>query len=377
MMFSDLAAELVRLGHEVTVVTGDEALRARYEISQDGAVTVLRVKSGRARHPSRVMRVLNERRFSRIIWAAGRHFFERHPSDLVVYYSPTIFWGGLVRKLKRLNNASTYLVLRDLFPQWAVDAGLLSRHGIAYRYFKHHESKLYGSADVIGVQSPANLDYFSMPQLRGRYNVEVLFNWTSLQEPAPSSLNLRGTLGLANKVIFVYGGNLGVAQDLDNVLRLANKLKDQKELFFLLVGDGSEYQRIRNQIERGRMQNVKLLPSVSPNDFYAIVSQCDVGLISLRHDLRTQNFPGKMLSYMKLRKPMLASINPGNDLKTLLHDYNAGLACDNGEDGTFCEYALELARDSSLRLSMGANAHRLLSDKFNVTRAAQQILAHF
>ena len=376
-MIYDLATEMSRLGNDVAVITADDSLRAKVETSREGSVTVVRVRTGKIRHSSRVVRAINEIRLSGIIWNSARRFFETHPCELVVYYSPTIFWSGLVRKLKALNGCGSYLVLRDLFPQWALDAGLLRRYGPAYWYFRHQEMQLYRTADVIGVQSPANLDYFSRSPLLGRYNLEVLFNWANIEERPDSATGLRFRLGFENKVIFVHGGNLGVAQDIDNILRLAHNLSDEKDIFFLLVGEGSECGRIGHEIEQRGMTNIVLHPAVSHGEYLKILADCDVGLITLRRDLKTQNFPGKMLSYMQLRKPMLASVNPGNDLSVLIRGYGTGLVSNNGEDEVLCQHALKLARDRDLRLRMGMNAHSLLKEKFNVSTAARQILAHF
>ncbi|MBI4830195.1 MAG: glycosyltransferase family 4 protein [Candidatus Lindowbacteria bacterium] len=346
-------------------------------MSDENNVTVVRVKSGKIRHSSRAVRAINEIRLSGIIWNAARHYFETNPCDLVIYYSPTIFWSQLVRKLKSLTGCGSYLILRDLFPQWALDAGLLTRYGLAYWFFRFHEVRLYRTADVIGVQSPANLEYFTGSSLNGRYNLEVLFNWTNVANRPSTPPKLRIRLGLLGKIIFVYGGNLGVAQDIDNILRLAANMSEEKDVVFLLLGEGSEFDRIKLEIERRAMMNVVMHPAVPTDEYLDIVAECDVGLITLRRDLKTQNFPGKLLSYMELQKPVLASINPGNDLSAIIRSHNAGLVCINGEDEVFHRHALTLARDHNLRLHMGMNAYKLLQEKFDVSTAVRQILGRF
>jgi glycosyltransferase involved in cell wall biosynthesis len=373
-----MAHEMSRLGHEVIIVAGNDSLRKTLDVSKEDDVTVLQVKSGEFKNTSKLMRAVTEVSLSGMIWSATKDFFQRHPCDLIVYYSPTIFWSKLVNKLKGLNRqCGTYLVLRDLFPQWALDAGLLNRYGPTYWYFKSQEMRLYKTADVIGVQSPANLDYFTASGLAARFNLEVLFNWTKICDESYSLTGLRQKLNLQDKVIFMYGGNIGVAQDIDNIVRLAYKLKDEKKIFILLIGEGSEYDRIQQELDRSGLSNIKLLPAVPHEEYISTVAECDVGLISLRQDLKTQNFPGKMLSYMELKKPMLASINPGNDLSSIIYEYDAGLSCMNGDDKTFYHHALKLANDPDLRSNMGRNARRLLRDKFDVSSAAKQILSHF
>lgn len=376
-MFHDLATELSRLENHVTVVTSDDSISARLEVYKEGNITILRVKSGTIRHPSKIIRAINEIRLSGLIWNSARRYFKTHPCDLVICYSPTIFWSGLIKKLKVLNRCGVYLVLRDIFPQWALDTGLLSKYGLVYWFFRYQEIRLYKSVDVIGVQSPANLDYFLTSSLLRRYSLEVLYNWTKIEVHTNKFSSLRFNYKLQDKVIFVYGGNLGIAQDIDNILRLANNLKHEKKIFFLLVGNGSEFENIKFKIEHNSLTNVMLLPVVSHSEFKKILVECDVGLITLRRDFKTHNIPGKMLSYMELCKPILASVNPGNDLIDIIHGYNYGFACINGDDHVFCQHALNLAYDQNLRLHMGINARRLLKEKFNVTFAAQKILDHF
>jgi glycosyltransferase involved in cell wall biosynthesis len=376
-MIYDLATEFARLDHEVTVVTSDADLAADVDISRDRQVTVVRVRAGKIRHPSRIIRTINETRLSGLIWRRAGSYLRSHPCDLVVAYSPTIFWSRLISNLKALAGGRSYLVLRDLFPQWALDAGLLRRTGPAFWYFRWQELRLYRSADVIGVQSPANLDHFSNSGLRGRGRLEVLFNWTVTDELSVADAGWRARLGLQGRVIFMFGGNFGVAQDMDNLLRLASALKGDSDICLLLVGEGSEYARIEREIALRALDNVKLLPAVSHGDYLRMLAECDVGLVTLRRDLKTQNFPGKLLSYMQLRKPILASINPGNDLKDVVQTYDAGLVCENGDDQQFRQSALRLASDPDLRQRMGNNARRLLHDKFDVASAARQILSHF
>ena len=139
-MFQDLATEMSSLGNDVTVVTGDDSIRTKIEVSREGDITIVRVRSGKFRHPSRFVRTVDEICLSRWIWNSAQSFFKSHSYDLVVCYSPTIFWSGLLKKIKEINDCSSYLVLRDLFPQWALDTGLLSRYGLIYWYLDFKKS---------------------------------------------------------------------------------------------------------------------------------------------------------------------------------------------------------------------------------------------
>jgi len=375
-LISDLAAELQRLGHEVIVVAPDENILTDVETTVENEIHVLRVRTGKIKTASKWARGFNEARLSELIWDRGRQFFKDNPCDLIIYYSPTIFFGSLVKRLKKQFGCPSYLILRDLFPQWAVDAGIL-RKGIVYNYFKWKERLNYEAADIIGVQSPANLLYFRENGLDKKYRLEVLYNWTALEEKRILPGAHRKRLGLQGKVVFFYGGNIGIAQDMDNVVRLAVNLQNEPDAYFLLVGEGSEVPRLKADIASKGLINIAIHPAVGQREYLSMLSEFDVGLISLDHGLKTQNFPGKMLGYMYYSTPILASINPGNDLKVILEDNEAGLVCINKDDETFAAFARRLLADEELRLRLGRNARALLESTFSVSGAAGQILAHF
>jgi glycosyltransferase involved in cell wall biosynthesis len=311
------------------------------------------------------------------MWRQGRGFFQKYRCDLIIYYSPSIFFGPLVRRLKALWGCPAYLILRDIFPQWAVDMRILRNRGLIHRFFRMKELEQYAAADLIGVQSPANLDYFRRELPDHQYQLEVLYNWTTPDGVPSRQSDYRARLGLQDKVVFFYGGNIGVAQDMNNILRLARSLQNNPRIAFLLVGDGSEVERLKTSIAAERLNNIQLHPAVEQAEYQAMLSEFDVGLVSLDRRLRTQNYPGKILGYMQCSLPILGSLNRGNDLRDLLEKHEAGLCCLNGNDELLRAAALRLAVDPALRRRLGQNARRLLERYFTVGSATRQILAHF
>src|SRR5271157_2887458 len=160
LMVQDLGIELCRQGHEVTVVTPSDAVEGNFQVSDEDGLRIVRVKSGRIKGTARAFRAIREVSLSQTIWRRTRPFLAANPADLILFYSPTIFFGKLVRLLKERWKCPSYLILRDIFPQWAVDTGIL-RKGLVWRYFRRKESEQYAAADFIGVESPANLAYFA------------------------------------------------------------------------------------------------------------------------------------------------------------------------------------------------------------------------
>jgi glycosyltransferase involved in cell wall biosynthesis len=371
----DLGIELVGRGHSVILACPAELMSRKFEISLEDGITVLRIKTGKIKGSSKALRALREIWLATNFWIKARQVFEQNRCDLIVFYSPTIFWAGLVLRLKRLWQCRAYLVLRDIFPQWALDAGLL-RKGPIYWFFRREELRQYAAADVIGVLSPANLDYFESQAREHRPKAEVLYNWIPLAENPAKSASLRARLRLEGKIVFFFGGNIGVAQDMDNIVRLATALRDESDIFFLLVGEGSEVTRLQKEITKLGLSNIHIHPPVTQQEYISVLSEFDVGLITLDAKLKTHNFPGKLTPYLYCSLPVLASVNPGNDLKDVLEEYGAGFCHVNGEDERLKQSALRLARDSRLRRGMGENGRKLLELKFSVDSAVDQVLGH-
>lgn len=373
-MIHDLGSWLSREGHHVSVVTPSDKAVKPPKISLEDGIHVLRVRAGNLKQTFRPMRGWRESRLSATIWRNAREYFLANSFDLIIFYSPTIFFGALVRKLKRLWNCPAYLVLRDIFPKWAVEAGVLRRDGALHRYFRGKELLQYSVADWIGVEASGNLEYFQN-DLGNRYPAEVLFSWMELDPPQKSTC-YRQQMNLEGKTVFFYGGNIGVAQDMDNIVRLAASLREEPKIFFLLVGEGSEAPRLQAQIAERGLANMRILPPVPQGEYLQMLSEFDVGLVTLDRRLSSHNLPGKIFGYMNNALPILASVNPGNDLATLLRESNAGIACENGDDPCLREAALRLATDCETRMLMGRNSRSLLTNKFSVAVAALQILSH-
>ncbi|MGJ4751304.1 glycosyltransferase family 4 protein [Leptospira kmetyi] len=373
-MMHDLAKGFLSLGHQVVVVTPGPELSDPYKITDLDGIKIYRFRSGQIKNVSKIKRAINESLLSWRAWRSLRNVFSKESNELILYYSPSIFWGPLVKKLKKLWKARSYLVLRDFFPQWAIDNGLLGKNSFITHYFRFFESINYEAADRIGIQSPKNLEWFQTRFARNK-GTEVLYNWAenSPNDSVKTNQSYRSKLGLEGKVVFFYGGNIGHAQDMGNILRLAENLKGNKNAHFLLIGNGDEVELVREGIRRSSLNNLTLLGPVPQDEFKRILEEFDIGLFSLHKNHQTHNFPGKVLGYMVQAMPILGCVNPGNDLKEVIETAGAGFVSISGEDSLLKDNAIRLM-DDSLRKKMGLNAKKLLEDRFSVSSAISQIL---
>lgn len=372
-MFHELAQEFVRRGHDVTVITPDTNLGKEVSYDTFEGVKTWRFKSGALKDVSKIQRAINETLLSFRAWKSIKKQINSDTFDGVIYYSPSIFWGHLVKNIKSRCNCPAYLILRDMFPQWVIDAGMLKAGSLIERYFRLFETNSYRQANRIGLMSEKNLEVFRFTNKS--FPCEVLHNWASLTpvELPHDYLPLRSRLGLEDKVIFFYGGNIGHAQDMGNLMRLARRMVAYPQAHFLFIGQGDEVELINSLAKEWALTNFTYLPSVNQDEFKYILSEMDVGLFSLSASHSSHNFPGKLLGYMVQSLPILGSVNAGNDLLDIVNQNNAGLIHINGEDDKLHQSALLMLQDIDVRRRLGMGANVLLKQHFSVESAAQTI----
>ncbi|MEQ4788408.1 glycosyltransferase family 4 protein [Morganella morganii] len=370
-MFHELACELLRQGYQVTVITpGFNQNNLLIKEIIDG-VNVWRFQSGRIKNVNKIKRALNETLLSYNAWRAINHLVNRDTFQGIIYYSPSIFFGSLIKKIKSRCHCPAYLVLRDLFPQWCVDSGIIRKNSLLEKYFRYFEKKSYQQANTIGLMSERNVEIFRKYNLT--YNVHVLRNWAAHSPFSPKNL-YREKLKLDNKVIFFYGGNIGHAQDMTNLIKLAKGMKQYKNAHFLFVGQGDEVELTKKLIEEWELNNTTYLPSISQEEFKLLLSEVDIGLFSLDRKHSSHNFPGKILGYMVQSLPILGSVNNNNDLMPLINTVKAGYVHVNGEDDLLLQSAIKLYESKELRLQLGNNGLTLLKDEFDVATIATSII---
>jgi glycosyltransferase involved in cell wall biosynthesis len=374
-MVHQLAADLVKYGHHSTVATPDSSITKSYRREILDGVEVLRFYSPETRVSSKIKRAINESLLSYFAWKNLRGIFKIEKFDLILIYSPTIFFGPYVNILKKKWNAHIILILRDVFPQWAIDQGLIEENSKIAQYFRFFEKLNYNVSDRIALQSPKNKIWFNLKYSEYSNKTCVIYNWTNdLEFPQVRNNNYRTQLGLTSKVVFFYGGNMGEAQDMMNLVRLAETLQDHDQAHFVFVGNGGEYEKIKKYIILESLKNITLMESVSQDVYKEMLIEFDIGLITLHRNHTTHNFPGKLLGYMAAYKPILGSVNTGNDLIDLIEVSGSGFISENGQDEILKENAIKLIFNDSLRTKMGEKGNFLLRETFSTKNVINSIL---
>tara|TARA_B100000953_G_scaffold295422_2_gene286608 strand:- start:423 stop:1610 length:1188 start_codon:yes stop_codon:yes gene_type:complete len=372
-MMHELAVALVKQNHDVSVATPDHRTNSKYVLDIIDKVEVYRFKCPNVKDESKLKRAINESLLSFYALKNLKTVFAENKFDLIIYYSPSIFFGPLVRKLKKKWNAKSFLILRDIFPQWVIDHGMIKEKSPIAAYFRKFEKLNYKTADKIGLQSPKNEVWFNA-KFKLEHKTEVLYNWSNESPLDNLSNTYRSKLGLKNKLVFFYGGNMGEAQDMMNLVRLAKNLLPFKSAHFVFAGSGNEVDLIKSAILKNNLTNLTLLDPVDQEAYRKMLSEFDIGLFSLHKDHSTHNFPGKLLGYMAQGLPILGSVNTDNDVKEIINNFHAGMISINGEDQIFAQNAIKLIEDAELRKELSTKSYELLKSTFSIKSAIRTMV---
>ena len=303
--------------------------------------------------------------------------------DLVLYPTPPVTLAGVVDYIKKRDGARSYLLLKDIFPQNAVDMGLMKKtgfKGLLYRFFRNKEKQLYAVSDRIGCMSPANVDYVLKhnPEISSD-RVEVCPNCI---EPRNFSLlpkereAIRTKYGIPlDKKVFVYGGNLGIPQGIPFLIECLRTQKDNSESFFLIVGDGTEFSKLKAFVQREGQGNVMLLKRLPKEDYDRMIAACDVGLIFLDHRFTIPNFPSRLLSYMQAGLPVLACTDPNTDIGKVIMEGGFGWWCESNNPMNFYHTISQILTRNDVS-QMGSRSIEYLNKFYTATRSYEIINAH-
>lgn len=369
----DLSREFVRQGHVLTILLPTPDQEVPWSLEKFDGTEVLRLKAPRTKDIGYVRRTLGE--FT-MPFAMLRQF-QKSPLcnerwEGVVWYAPSIFHGPLASALKSRSNCKGYLIIRDIFPEWAVDMGLMGR-GLPYRFFDAIARYQYSVADVIGVQTPGNRSYFDRWQQKQGRTLEVLQNWLGKPAQARCSIRINET-ALAGRKVFVYAGNMGVAQGMDILLDLADKMYHRKDVGFLFVGRGSDATRLKLAAKDRQLDNVLFFDEIHPDEIPDLYTQCSAGIVALDPRHKSHNIPGKFLTYMQSGLPVIANVNLGNDLAQMIRIENVGQVSETNNIDDLVKKVNELLNQIESDNHLPTRCTNLFEREFSVHKAVDQIV---
>ncbi|MBR1928240.1 MAG: glycosyltransferase family 4 protein [Paludibacteraceae bacterium] len=378
-IYSDLVRYFTRQGHEMYIVSPVERRHHKntsYTTKEN--IHLLSVKTLNIQKTNVIEKgvgtILLERQFCNAI----RRFLSHIKFDIMLYSTPPITLSKVIKYVKRTNKGViTYLLLKDIFPQNAVDLGMLSKEGLLYRYFRKKERDLYMLSDYIGCMSPANKTFL----LTHNPYIDA-----AKVEIAPNSIELHNDMIAdrksilekynipTDKTIFVYGGNLGKPQGIPFLIECLDNNSTRKDCHFIIVGNGTEYGKLDRWYKAASPGNVTLLSRLPKDEYDHLIQACHVGLIFLDYKFTIPNFPSRLLPYLQYKMPIIAATDPNTDVGQIAQTNHFGYACLSNEAEAF-SMCIDKMLSSDIK-EMGENGYKYLAEHYTVANTYNTIIAH-
>ncbi|WP_144478303.1 glycosyltransferase family 4 protein [Cytobacillus oceanisediminis] len=384
-IYTDMLREFINNGHNVYIVSPSERRTNNpTHIIEEDICKILKVKVGNIQKSNVVEKGISTLMLERNYKSAISKHLNNIRFDLILYSTPPITLVSTIEYLKIRDNAKTYLLLKDIFPQNAVDLGMLSKTGmksVLYNYFRAKEKRLYELSDYIGCMSQANVDFLleHNPEISPNI-VEVCPNTI---EPLPVEKNERKIEEIKqkykiplNKTVFIYGGNLGKPQGIDFLIECLDSNKTNDQVYFVIAGSGTEFTKLKNFFKREKVTNAQLFSYLPKEDYETLANSCDVGLIFLDKRFTIPNFPSRLLSYMQASMPILAATDVNTDIGDIIEQGKFGFWCESKSVEQF-DKKVQLLCDKKLRTQMGVKGRRYLEVNYTSKHSYEIIMSHF
>ncbi len=382
-IYPDLVRMFVEEGHAVYFIS---PLERKYnkttKLTIQGNLSLLRIRTLNIQKSNNIEKGLAYLMLEKQFVNGIKKFFPDVKFSLVLYSTPPITFSRVVEYVKKRDMAKSYLLLKDIFPQGAVDVGLIRKGSLIYNYFRRQEKKLYQLSDAIGCMSEANVKYIikNNPEIDPS---KVELNPNSI-DPVIRSVSLEQKLYFRTQfnipidaTIFIYGGNLGIAQGIGFLLDAMLALKDNPKVFFVIVGSGSEFEKINSLISHHKITNSLLFPEMPKDDYEDVLVCCDVGLIFLDRRFTIPNFPSRLLSYLESKIPVLAATDLVSDIGQVITENNMGYWVEHGDLEGFVEKVRILTGNKDENIRMGLNGYNYLMDHYTVVSSYGAIIQKF
>lgn len=381
-IYTDLMRKFRDQGHNVFIVAPTERREGRKTcVIEEKGVKILSVRTLNVQKTNVIEKGIGQVSIEFLYKRAIKKYFKDINFDLILYSTPPITFPKVIEYVKKTNPAAkTYLLLKDIFPQNAVDMGMLSKtglKGLLYKFFRAKEKKLYALSDYIGCMSPANVKYVL------DHNPEILRDRV---EVAPNSLELieegnsedKSVLAKYNlpsdKPIFIYGGNLGVPQGIPFLIQCLEANADRDDCYFVIVGNGTYLQRLADWYEIAKPKSVTVIKGLPKVEYDQLVRSCHVGLIFLDYRFTIPNFPSRILSYLEYQMPVICATDPISDIGQIAEEAGFGFYIPSNDVDAFT-HAVNRILSSDIEV-MGKNGYDFLKENFLVEHTYNSIMQH-
>lgn len=386
-LYNDLMRMFRDEGHKVYIVSPIERRDGKPSYtSDDGGVQTLFVKTLNVQKTNVIEKGLGQVSIEFLFKNAIHKHFADVEFDLILYSTPPITLMGVVKDMKKRNpKAKSYLLLKDIFPQNAVDMGMMSKTGVKgllYKHFRRQEEELYKVSDFIGCMSPANVKYIlEHNKWVDPKTVEVAPNNVTLVEdsgklmPEEERKEILEQYCLpTDKPIFIYGGNLGVPQGIPFLLKCLDANKNRRDCHFVVVGSGTYYSMLEDWYKSNSNYSVTIIRGLPKADYDQLVRACSIGLIFLDFRFEIPNFPSRLLSYLENKMPVLCVTDPNCDMGKIARENEFGLWGPSNNVDSFTRLVDEMITKDYHQ--MGENGYKFLCKNYLTDNTYNTIMNH-
>lgn len=281
----------------------------------------------------------------------------------------------------RWHRARCLLLIHDVYPEVLVAAGMIRPDSLLARWIGRLTRWLYKGSDRIIVLGR------DMQELVGRKlgvatsRVVIIPNWADVTEIAPipreQNLLLR-QLGLIEKFVVQYSGNMGRTHDLESLVACAALLKKRSDVHFLLIGSGAKKAWLEDAIRREGLPNATVMSARSRSELSDSLSACDLAFLSFIPGMAGVSVPSRMYNILAAGKPILAAADSESELARVVLEERVGWVVDPGCPDKTVQTILAAKEAAGERAEMAGRARAAAEKKYtldNVVTAYQNLLA--
>jgi colanic acid biosynthesis glycosyl transferase WcaI len=375
VLITELAADLVKRGHRLTVVTGApsyplgrvfDGYRNRIlEREIIDGVDVIRTWSYISPSKRMLPRLLHYGTYSLTAFfgglAAGR-------PDVILSFSPPLPLGLSAWLLGLIYQVPWVLQIEDLFPDAAVAAGVIKDSKIIQGFYQL-EKFLYRRCQRVSVISQSFVETILKKQVP-RSKIELIPVWADPEEIRPlcKENDFRHLNQLEGKFVILYAGNIGFTSCLEDLLHAAELLQNEADIQFVIVGEGVHKASLQAEVAKKKITNVTFLPYQPREKFSELLAAADISVVTLNNAAALSSMPSKIFNIMASARPVLAISPPGSELMQIVTQARCGINVSPGLPGEIAAVLLRLKGQAKALAQMGKNGRSCLEKKYSRVR---------
>lgn len=373
-----LARQLVKLGHEVHVVTGmpnypsgrikDEYKKKIFCFEKIDGINVSRYYVYVSEKRNTLNRMLN---YFSLVLSSLFFLLKRREIDIIITSSPPLFLGLTGVIMSKIKKIPHVFDIRDIWPEVAVEIGELKEGSKVYKIMKRIEKIIYKNSDILTVVTKGKktnlikngVDANKIKLVSNGFDEEFL--------EIPINKDIAERYNLIGKFNFLYAGIIGIAQGIDIIIESAEKLKFNNEIQFVLVGNGVELERMKNLVREKKLSNVIFTGEQPHNNIRSFLHYSNVALVPLKSEALKDSVPTKLYEALGAGKPVILSAS--GDSVEVVKESRGGLVVKPGDIDSFVKAIEKLYKDKDFYKDCTINSKEYVIKNYSRTAIAKTL----